>query len=333
MSVGPVSTLAPIRAPASRDAESSERSAELVHSSALRSEDSASRLTSLSTVGPWLSVILLCSTFAGCNKNGPAPVAAKPQPVVKSKSGVELIVIPAGAFEMGSRGGNADEAPLHKVWVDSFLMDKFEVTQAEYEKLGKDNDPPFGNNSIVRGPDFPVHMVTYPQAAQFCNARSRLESLKPCYNDSGECDFDADGYRLPTEAEWEYACRAGTTSDWSFGNEVRQLGDYGWFTDNASKKVHSVGQKKPNPWGLCDMHGNVAEWCHDAFDKDYYKNSPEKNPRGPAGDAKEYVLRGGSWKSADKALRSSARLGAPGGFSDACLAPDAIGFRCVRKAE
>ncbi len=104
-----------------------------------------------------------------------------------------------------------------------------------------------------------------------------------------------------------------------------------WFADNSGKKTHPVGEKKPNPWGLYDMHGNVAEWCNDPYGKDYYKDSPEKNPRGPSGD-KEYVLRGGSWKSTADSLRSSARLGARPGFADACLAPDAIGFRCVRKA-
>ena len=92
-----------------------------------------------------------------------------------------------------------------------------------------------------------------------------------------------------------------------------------------------VGKFKPNPWGLFDMHGNVAEWCQDIFDKSYYQASPEKNPRGPS-EGKEYVLRGGSWKSAADALRSTYRLGENPGFSDACLARDAIGFRCVRKA-
>jgi formylglycine-generating enzyme required for sulfatase activity len=265
----------------------------------------------------------------GCGQAGNPPPGAEP---LTTKSGVEMVQIPAGFFEMGSRQGRDDERPVHKVWIDSFLMDRHEVTQAEYEELGRREDEPFANPSHFKGPDLPVEQVTWPQAARFCNARSRLEGLVPCYNeDNGECNFQANGYRLPTEAEWEYACRAGTSTDYSFGDDAGKLGDYAWYADNAGKKTHPVGQKKPNPWGLYDMHGNVAEWCQDAYDKTFYQKSPEKNPHGPT-DGKEYVLRGGSWKSTADALRSGYRLGDSPGFSDACLARDAIGFRCVRRA-
>ena len=204
-------------------------------------------------------------------------------------------------------------------------MDKYEVTQSEFEKYQ------LPNPSHFKGANLPVEQVTWVQAAVYCNARSKAEGLKPCYNeDTAACDFEADGYRLPTEAEWEYACRAGSDSDYGFGSEVRKLGDYAWFADNSNKKTHPVGEKKPNAWGLFDMHGNVAEWCNDVYEKDYYSNATAKNPHGPA-DGKEYVLRGGSWKSGAEALRSSSRLAESPGFSDACLARDAIGFRCVRK--
>jgi formylglycine-generating enzyme required for sulfatase activity len=273
-------------------------------------------------------LLLAALAGPGCEKAGPAPVAVQAPPTVTTGSGIEMVLIPAGSFEMGSRHG--DEGPVHRVSVDSFLMDRYEVTQAAYEKLGQVEA--FPNPSHFKGPDLPVEQVTWPQAARFCNARSRAEGLRPCYNeDDGACAFDADGYRLPTEAEWEYACRAGTDGDYSFGDDARKLGDFAWFADNAGKKTHPVGRKKPNAWGLFDMHGNVAEWCQDVYDKGYYQVSPANNPRGPA-DGPAYVLRGGSWKSAPDAVRSAYRLGENPGFSDACLARDAIGFRCVRKA-
>jgi formylglycine-generating enzyme required for sulfatase activity len=266
---------------------------------------------------------------AGCQRAGAPQVASAP-PVVTTKGGVESVLVPAGSFEMGSRHGREEEQPVHKVWIDSLLMDRHEVTQAEYTRLG--DLEAFPNPSHFKGPDLPVEQVTWPQAARFCNARSRLEGLQPCYNeDTGACDFDANGYRLPTEAEWEYACRAGTDSDYSFGSESRQLADFAWFADNSARKTHPVCQKKPNTWGLFDMHGNVAEWCQDVYDRGYYRASPEKEPRGPD-EGNENVLRGGSWKSLADAVRSAYRIGENPGFSDACLARDAIGFRCVRKA-
>jgi formylglycine-generating enzyme required for sulfatase activity len=274
--------------------------------------------------------VLLGFCSAGCNSNSKPDTKVDPPKTITTKSGIDMVVIPAGHFDMGSKSGRADEKPVHKVWVDSFLMDKHEMTQSVWELIGKGEALP--NPSHFKGGDLPVEQVTWPQAARFCNARSRYEGLKPCYDeDTAECDFAADGYRLPTEAEWEYACRAGTESDYSFGSDARKLGDVAWFIDNAAKKTHPVGKKKANQWGLFDMHGNVAEWCNDVFDKDYYQSSPDKNPRGPA-DGKENVLRGGSWKSPADAARSAYRLGETPGFSDACLARDAIGFRCVRRA-
>jgi formylglycine-generating enzyme required for sulfatase activity len=276
-------------------------------------------------------IIALPAAALGCGHDNRTTADVHAPAVIVTANGIEMVVIPAGSFEMGGRQGREQEQPVHRVWLDSFLMDRYEVTQAEYEKLGRSANPPFSNSSHFRGPDLPVEQVTWPQAARFCNARSRCEGLQPCYNeDTGTCDFDRDGYRLPTEAEWEYACRAGTDTNYSFGNNERGLGDYAWFVDNSSKKTHPVGKKKPNPWGLYDMHGNVAEWCNDAYDKSYYAQNADKNPRGPA-DADKYVLRGGSWASPAEALRSSYRLGETPGFSDACLARDAIGFRCVRK--
>ncbi len=280
----------------------------------------------------WLGNTLrlcMCAALAlafGCGQPANRTTAAKAPPVITTKGGVDMVLLPAGEFEMGSRSGNADETPVHKVSVSAFLMDRCEVTQAQYDKLE------IPHPSHFRAPANPVEMVGWGHAVAFCNARSLGEGLHACYNEeSGACDFEADGYRLPTEAEWEYACRAGTTQDYSFGSDPRNAGLYAWFDVNAAKAAHPVGQKRPNPWGLYDLHGNVAEWCNDPYEDSFYSASPACNPRGPR-EGTRYVLRGGAWNSKVKGLRSSARIGETPGFQDACFARDAIGFRCVRKA-
>jgi formylglycine-generating enzyme required for sulfatase activity len=247
-------------------------------------------------------------------------------PVIHTAGGSAMVLIPSGTLLMGDRSGHPNEAPAHEVKVADFSMDVHEVTQADFARY----DLP--NPSHFKGPQLPVEQVTWPQAALFCNARSRAEGLEPCYNeDTAECNFSANGYRLPTEAEWEYACRVGSKTTYSFGADERQLGRFAWFKDNANKKTHPVGEKQPNAWGLYDMHGNVSEWCNDIYDESYYEKSPSENPTGPA-EGKQYVLRGGSWASSADAIRSAYRMGEDSGFSDACLARDAIGFRCVRKS-
>jgi len=269
--------------------------------------------------------IALLALVAGFSCQKPAPVI-EPPPIVVTDSGAEMVSIPAGAFMMGSDGNLDDEAPAHEVWVDAFLMDRYEVTQDLYSKFVPTN------GSHFKGPDLPVEQINWTDAALFCNLRSKAEGLEPCYDENtAECNFEATGYRLPTEAEWEYACRAGTTTDYSFGNDPRQLKDYAWFDENGGDTTHPAGQKRPNPWGLYDLHGNVAEWCNDPYDENAYKNSPAKNPRGPA-SGKDYVLRGGAWAMDADTCRSAARIAENPGFQDACFARDAIGFRCVRKA-
>jgi acetoin utilization deacetylase AcuC-like enzyme/formylglycine-generating enzyme required for sulfatase activity len=270
---------------------------------------------------------LLCAVLSlwACAPPEEPPPAGTPLPVVKTDGGVEMVRIPEGDFEMGSARGRDVEQPVHKVHIDEFLMDRTEVTQEQYEKYR------LPNPSRFKGPNLPVEMIPWTKAALFCNIRSKAEGLDPCYNeDTAECDFSKNGYRLPTEAEWEYACRAGTTTDYPFGSDLRRAGEYAWFADNSDRKTHPVARKKPNPWGLYDMVGNVAEWCNDVFGKDYYKTSAPANPRGPA-EGEMYVLRGGSWKGGAELLGSFHRVAENPGFSDACLAPDAMGFRCVRR--
>ncbi|MFH1266972.1 MAG: SUMF1/EgtB/PvdO family nonheme iron enzyme, partial [Planctomycetota bacterium] len=285
----------------------------------------------------WLAVVLLLFA-ASCRKverpgalpDQPASVSEKPE--VITAGGFEMVLLPGGRFRMGSPSGKDDEAPVHEVRVDAFLMDCYEVTQEQWARLAGGSEWLARDPAHFKGPDRPVEMVSWDLAALYCNVRSRNEGFEPCYDEeTGECHFEADGYRLPTEAEWEYACRAGSESPYSFGPEPRSLGEHAWYAGNASKKTHPVGRKNPNAWGLFDMHGNVAEWCNDVYGEDFYQSSPADNPRGPD-DGEQVVLRGGAWNCTAEACRTARRVGEDPGFSDACFARDAIGFRCVRRA-
>ncbi|MFH1719563.1 MAG: SUMF1/EgtB/PvdO family nonheme iron enzyme [Planctomycetota bacterium] len=270
-----------------------------------------------------LLLMLILAAGFGCRRSGDTAVTAPD--VVQTQSGLEMVVIPAGWFEMGSDKGTPDESPVHRVWISSFWMDKYEVVQEQFAKFQ------FPDPSHFKNPQNPLEQINWTDAALYCNERSRAEGLGPCYNEeTWECNFAAGGYRLPTEAEWEYACRAGTKSKYGFGDDARKLKDYAWFADNSSGKTHPVGQKKPNPWGLYDMHGNVTEWCNELYSEDYYGQSPDKDPKGPA-SGRERVLRGGAWNSSAESCRSAYRSSDPS-INDTCLASDAIGFRCVRNA-
>jgi formylglycine-generating enzyme required for sulfatase activity len=190
-----------------------------------------------------------------------------------------------------------------------------------------------GNNpSRWKGKDKPVDSVRWSDAVRYCNKRSEMENLEPCYDlETWECDFEASGYRLPTEAEWEYACRAGTQTAYFFGDDAAKLKLYAVYKANSENQSRPVAGKLPNPWGLYDMSGNVLEWCHDIYDADYYKNGPAKNPRGPEkGDTR--VLRGGSWESPADQCTSSYRSKDDPGYLNPCFGYDMYGFRCVRKA-
>ena len=261
-------------------------------------------------------------TLAGCRHH--KGIAEVPEQRT-TDSGIEMVVIPGGWFEMGSAKGQSDESPVHRVWISAFWMDRHEVVQEEFKKYELP-DP-----SHFKGPSQPLEQVNWTDAALYCNDRSMAEGLQPCYDEqTWECNFDANGYRLPTEAEWEYACRAGTSTHYSFGNDPRMLKDYAWFAENTSSTTHPVARKKPNPWGLFDMHGNVAEWCNDRYAEDYYSKSPDRDPKGPA-DGTDRVIRGGAWNSSAESCRSAYRASDPA-IDDTCLANDGIGFRCVRKA-
>jgi len=269
------------------------------------------------------SALLFC---ASCGEGEPPAAADGAAGTLETAGGVEMVRLPGGWFEMGSDAADqVDETP-HRVYVSPFCIDRCEVTQEEYERrMGK-------NPSRWKAKRHPAEQIRWADAVAYCNARSRSEGLRPCYDlQTWACDFSADGYRLPTEAEWEYACRAGTTAPYFFGSTPAKLELYAWFKGNCTTRARDVGLKRPNPWGLYDMYGNVWEWCNDHYGEHYYASSPEKDPRGPASGERR-VLRGGCWNSRPEVCRSSYRFDENPGYTDVCFGADThgfVGFRCV----
>ena len=287
-------------------------------------------------VTTWLVLLAGIACASGCHDDTGTPSPGTSDSaggnVVVSSSGIEMVSLPGGQFTMGSADGNPDEAPPHKVTVSPFLMDRFEVTHEMFAKAQLPDPSHWQEN-----PKGPVERVRWRDAKAYCNERSRLEGLKPCYNEKTpewDCDYAADGYRLPTEAEWEYAARAGADGPYDFGTPDK-LRQYAWFADNGDKKTHPVGQKKPNAWGLCDMYGNVSEWCEDVYSPTYYKESSSTDPTGPSnpgGRDVKRVMRGGNWTASAENCRATHREGQRTGNTDACFATDFCGFRCARRA-
>lgn len=232
----------------------------------------------------------------------------------------EMAVIPPGTFWMGSRNGERDERPVHEVTVDGFLIGVREVTQQQYRDIMNTNPSRF------KSPANPVEQVSWEMAAVFCNKLSEFSGLSACYDeDTWECDYSRNGFRLPTEAEWEYACRAGTTSEYHTGNNLTDLSYAAWLHENSDGSTHPVGSKSKNNWGLYDMHGNVWEWCNDWYDENYYLDSPRYNPAGPE-SGKFKIMRGGGWIYYPKPARSAFR-----GYEKPQYRFDYIGFRVVRR--
>ena len=239
----------------------------------------------------------------------------------------EMVPIAGGTFKMGSpdseKDRNDDEGPQVEVKLDSFWMGKCEVTWGEYELWGSKLDkqrrqatstepsewekkadaianPTSAYSDMTFGmgkEGYPAVCMTQFAAKMYCKWLSARTGRY---------------YRLPTEAEWEYACRAGTATAYSFGDDAEKLADLGWFMDNSDEKYHKVGQKKANPWGLYDMHGNVCEWCLDQYSPDRYQQlsgKPIENPLAPVTQAYPQVARGGGWTDEAPLLRSAARRG------------------------
>ncbi len=239
------------------------------------------------------------------------PVSGLPLEVKTEKFGIEMVLIPAGEFMMGEKDKHSDEGPQHKVKITrEFYLGKYEVTQKQYKAV-------MGNNpSRFRIAKNPVENVSWNDAAEFCRKLSRKTGKE---------------FRLPTEVEWEYACRAGTTTAFHYGNSLSSDkanfdGRYPYGDARRSRYrgwTTRVGSFKPNDWGLYDMHGNVWEWCSDWYDKDYDKRSPGRDPKGP-GSGKYPRLRGGSWGT----YASDCRSAGPG-WSGPPDGSDDSGFRCA----
>jgi formylglycine-generating enzyme required for sulfatase activity len=251
------------------------------------------------------------------SRNRPTVIFAN-KPVITNTIGMKFNKIPAGTFMMGSpqtEEDREDREHQHQVTITKpFYMQTTEVTQGQWMAV-MGTEPWKGENFVKEGPGYAASWLNWDDAVAYCKKLSEIEDKT---------------YRLPTEAEWEYACRAGTQTTWSFGNDQNKLGDYAWYKENAfdigEKYAHQVGLKKPNAFGLYDMHGNVIEWCHDYYEVDYYKQSPGQDPQGPAsGDVDDRrVLRCGSWGNFSRYARSAYRFG-----NDADYRDRNYGFRVV----
>ena len=234
---------------------------------------------------------------------------ARPPKMRTNSIGMRLVRVPAGEFRMGStawdKDGQPDERPEHRVRINRpFYLGICEVTQQEYSRVMGANP-----SSEQLSPQQPVETVSWFDAVQFCNRLSEKEKVRPYYQIAGETVtiVGGDGYRLPTEAEWEYACRAGSTTKWSCGDDLQQLDQYAWYNGNAGSHSHPVGEKLPNAFGLYDMHGHMWEWCWDRYGEDYYRQSPVDDPQGPSSGALRIERGGDGWHSDPPHLRSAYR--------------------------
>lgn len=259
------------------------------------------------------SVLVVFGLSAGC---GPSPsVGLGTKKLLTTDLGagatMDFVLIHPGSFLMGDAAGDDDEKPVHKVTITNpFYIGKYEVTQEQWQAV-------MGNNpSKFKGAKLPVDSVNWLDCQEF------IDKLNAKVASSGT------EFALPTEAQWEYACRAGSTTRYYFGNEESSLVDYGWFDENAVKTTHPVGEKQPNAWGLFDMHGNVLEWCSDDYNGVAYKRrtgtttDPVEIPRVWKGGTR--VMRGGAWDHSSWASRATFRVRC---FCDVRHSP--CGFRVV----
>jgi formylglycine-generating enzyme required for sulfatase activity len=239
----------------------------------------------------------------------PFPGPNPGQEIFMNSINIEFVLIPAGEFDMGSPssevGRNDDEGPVHHVTIpEPFYMSKYEVTQKQWRDV-MGSDP-----SYSIGYDLPVEKVSWDDVKEFIRRLNEKEGI--------------DNYRLPSEAEWEYAARAGTTTRYSFGDDESELEDHAWYGENSEGRTHPVGQKKPNPWGLYDMHGNVREWVQDKYHISY-NGAPSDGSAWEDGSGGARIDRGGSWLYDAWGCRSADRCAVLGART-----PD-LGFRLLKE--
>ena len=243
-----------------------------------------------------------------------------------------FVEIPAGSYNMGSGSGEKNEQPVHTVTLDSFIMSATEVTAAQWEEIMLEETYKYDDSR-------PISYITLEDMVNFCNQLSLKSGYNPCYTGNNPClndttyvcDFSQNGYRLPTEAEWEYACRAGSSTLLNTGSNETDLAEAAWYSGNSYNYDMPVGEKKPNRWGLYDMHGNISEMCNDEYKDDYYDSSPMSNPKGPVELHKVFVVRRGHYSSSPHECRSLYR-----GSMETCrnfkyTKKINVGFRVVRR--
>jgi formylglycine-generating enzyme required for sulfatase activity len=299
----------------------------------------------------WKHGSIVALAFTACDDGNDNKKNNKPKAgdIIVSSSGFELAYIPDGTFTMGSpeeESTRTNERPQHQATLAGFYIGKYEVTQAQYQTVMATNpsyfatDPANGETQNKR----PAEQVSWYDTLVFCNKLSLLEGLTPAYSINGKTNPEewgtvptnvvdaiwnaveivtgSNGYRLPTEAQWEYACRAGTTTAFNTGDTISD--NTGWYNANSDSKTHEVGKKTANVWGLYDMHGNVLEWCWDRYGD--YTNEAQTNPGGASSESVR-VLRGGHWYFSAGNVRSAFRVNyCPDGRENF------IGFRLARPA-